>query len=169
MAASPSPSSDKVIAVTGHRPDKLLGYGRDREHRLGFYARMCLNGVSCKKVITGMALGWDMAVAGACVFWHIPFMAVIPFDGQELRWPEESQYTYRQLLRIADETTVVSGGKYSAYKMQLRNQFMVDRCDLLLALWDGSDGGTANCVRYAQEIGKPVHNCWDNFKKTFRL
>lgn len=33
---------------------------------------------------------------------------------------------------------------------------MVDRCDRLIAVWDGSNGGTGNCVKYAKEVGKPI-------------
>jgi len=39
---------------------------------------------------------------------------------------------------------------------QLRNEFMVDAADVLAAFFDGSPGGTANCVRYASKIGKRV-------------
>jgi uncharacterized phage-like protein YoqJ len=39
--------------------------------------------------------------------------------------------------------------------MQVRNEWMVDHCNDLLAVWDGSDGGTGNCVRYAQRILEP--------------
>ena len=33
-------------------------------------------------------------------------------------------------------------------------------CDLVLAFWDGSSGGTGNCVRYAGKVGKPIENLW---------
>ncbi len=40
--------------------------------------------------------------------------------------------------------------------MQVRNEYMVDRADLVLALWNGTPGGTGNCVRYARTRGVPV-------------
>lgn len=40
---------------------------------------------------------------------------------------------------------------------------MVDDCDSLLALWDGSSGGTKNCLDYARKKGKPYINLWDRF------
>ncbi len=33
---------------------------------------------------------------------------------------------------------------------------MVNNCDMLIAVWDGSDGGTANCVKYAQSKGVDI-------------
>ncbi len=39
---------------------------------------------------------------------------------------------------------------------QRRNEFMVDASDALAAFFDGSPGGTANCVRYARSVGRRV-------------
>lgn len=41
---------------------------------------------------------------------------------------------------------------------------MVDDADRILALWDGSSGGTANCVGYANDIKKPITNLWPVYK-----
>lgn len=49
---------------------------------------------------------------------------------------------------------MVSDEEYKPWLMQKRNEFMVDRVDTVLAVWDGSDGGTGNCVKYAKKIGK---------------
>jgi uncharacterized phage-like protein YoqJ len=40
--------------------------------------------------------------------------------------------------------------------MQIRNEWMVDRCDKLIAVWDGSKGGTGNCVDYAKSVNKDI-------------
>jgi uncharacterized phage-like protein YoqJ len=44
--------------------------------------------------------------------------------------------------------------------MQRRNEWMVDRADKLVALWDGSWGGTFNCIEYARKKGVPFDNLW---------
>ena len=51
---------------------------------------------------------------------------------------------------------VCSRGGYAGWKMNYRNTWMVDRADAVLAVWDGSSGGTANCVNYARTINKPI-------------
>ena len=33
---------------------------------------------------------------------------------------------------------------------------MYDKTDILIAVWDGSKGGTANCVRYMKKLGKEI-------------
>ena len=40
--------------------------------------------------------------------------------------------------------------------MQKRNEEMVDRCDLLIGVWDGSKGGTYNCINYAIDHGREI-------------
>ena len=36
--------------------------------------------------------------------------------------------------------------------MPTRNEYMVDLADKIIAVWDGSNGGTANCVKYAEKV-----------------
>lgn len=33
---------------------------------------------------------------------------------------------------------------------------MVDLADKVIAVWDGSNGDTGNCVRYAEKCGKEI-------------
>lgn len=86
----------------------------------------------------------------------IPYVAAIPFVGQESKWPEMAQKRWRFLLGKAAEVEVVCKGGYAPEKMQKRNEWMVDHGDVLLAVWDGTAGGTANCVRYAEKRKKRI-------------
>lgn len=147
-----------VVAFTGHRPDKLGGYRTPNRK----YNWVCwrieeeLLKLEPEKAISGMALGVDQWGARICVRLGIPFIAAIPFVGQESQWPESSQRDYKALLTKASEIVIVSEGGYSPAKMQLRNQWMVDKCEVLMAIWDGSSGGTGNCVRYAQNVNRQI-------------
>ena len=41
--------------------------------------------------------------------------------------------------------------------MQIRNRWMVDNSDLVLAVFDGKkEGGTWNCVKYAKSKNKEI-------------
>lgn len=152
-----------MIAATGHRPDKLGGYS-DRVHEdLTRLAVAALAEAAMWPVISGMALGWDMAVAEAAARIGLPFTAAVPFLGQESRWPAESRARYRRLLKKAETVTIVCEGGYAGWKMQRRNEWMVDNAQTILALWNGSSGGTANCVAYAKSKGKDVRNIWDRW------
>jgi uncharacterized phage-like protein YoqJ len=49
--------------------------------------------------------------------------------------------------------------------MQIRNEWMVDNAHIVLALWDGSSGGTGNCIKYAnrKSVNKPIINLWSSW------
>jgi len=153
-----------ILAGTGHRPDKLGGYSSLIARELQKLAEKELFRLRPDMVIIGMAQGWDQALGWAAKAQHIPFRAYIPFVGQENVWPEEVQDRYRDLLSYADQMVVCSPGGYSAAKMQTRNMRMVDDCTDVLALWDGTPGGTANCVSYARFKKRVIHNCWDAWR-----
>ena len=75
-----------------------------------------------------------------------------------------SQTRYRRLLNKADQIEVISSGDYSSEAMQLRNQWILNHCDRLMALWHSDKGGTKNCVDYALAINRPTFNCWATFR-----
>ena len=161
-----------ILAATGHRPDKLGGYDRHTIFALNQFAWQTLKKIKPDKVISGMALGWDQAVAQAAIELDIPLIAAIPFEGQGSRWPEKSQARWKELVDNAYQVQIVCPGGYAPWKMQKRNEWMVDNCEYLLALWDGSEGGTENCIEYAhKKISKinskmmAIDNVWDEWIK----
>jgi len=154
-----------IIAGTGHRPDKIRIGPLDAYHpavanRLAALARAAVGRLAPSLVISGIAQGWDTALAQAALDLRIPFDAHVPFIGQESRWPPAAQRRYHALLGSARRVVITSPGGYSAVKMHIRNVRMVDDSDVLLALWDGSRGGTFNCVDYAVGAGRRIEYLW---------
>jgi len=161
------------LAFTGHRPSKL---GSDYELKSPLIHNIkteIINKVDIIKpdmFVVGMALGIDTLAALIAIEKHIPFTAAIPFVGQEKAWPIPSRMKYYEILKQAAHIHICDirrGGSYheylkypptsySAQKMDDRNHWMVDNCNKLIAVWDGTPGGTANCVRYAQRPGHQV-------------
>jgi len=147
-----------IVAFTGHRPNKLGGYTYPNATSL----RICksireeLEKLKPTWAISGMAQGVDQWAAEICISLQISFTAAIPFLGQEKLWPSKAQAHYNWLLSHAKGVSVICTGEYSPKKMQKRNEWMVDNTDVLLAVWDGTSGGTANCVRYAEKKKKQI-------------
>lgn len=165
------------ITITGHRPHKL-----NQEYDLrgpisdGIKDKLTtlFNQHKPEMVYIGMAIGADMIAAFACVETSTPFTAVLPLVGQQLKWPDKTQLLYHVLLVKANLIYIVDTKQHVTYeqftelkptyyhpsKMQTRNKWMVDQLtaseDRLIAIWDGSDGGTANCVKYAQSTNKAI-------------
>lgn len=149
------------IMVTGHRPDKIGGYDKSNPVRVALRAAMRERLLALKPevAISGMALGIDQDFAWICVDEEIPFIAAVPFGGQESMWPKQSQDSYRMLLALAREVVYVSDPGYSKEKMFIRNEWMVDHVGddgVVLAVWDGSSGGTGSCVSYAKRRGRKI-------------
>lgn len=154
------------LCGTGHRPPKLGGYGPDVYSRLVDLADRWLDhGTDVTEVISGGALGWDQALAEAALRNKLPLVMALPFPGFEDRWPAASKTHLHSLMHRASKVVFVCDPGYAGRKMQERNEWMVDRADVVLALWDGSTGGTGNCVRYANKVGKPVENLWSEWVK----
>lgn len=152
----------EFIAFTGHRPAKLGGYSTIIFDRLVGLAESYLCETDALWLISGMALGWDMAGAQAALNLRIPLLAAVPFSGQENRWPEASQKQYRRLLEAARDVVVISPGGYAASKMFTRDRWMVDNCHKVCALFDGSPSGTGKTVEYA--TGRvPIDNLWSRW------
>lgn len=107
-----------------------------------------------------MALGWDTALALAAIELAIPLTAAVPFEGQERRWWPEQQQLFHEILARAPTVVVVSPGGYAVWKMQVRNEWMVDRATGVLALWNGSPGGTGNCIDCAHTRQVEIVNLW---------
>jgi uncharacterized phage-like protein YoqJ len=146
-----------ILAATGHRPPKLGGYNLLVRRALGALAVEYLSQNRPDTVITGMALGWDQAVAGACAALDIPFIAAVPFKEQANRWPEEAQRRWQRLIAAAERVEIISEHA-SDRAMQQRNRWMVDHADEMLALC-----GTCNCIAYAAQQGVPVTNLWSRW------
>lgn len=150
-----------ILSATGHRPNKLNNeYDLKGPLTKLIAARVysLFDVLQPTKNIGGMALGFDMIFAVCSIRRGIPLLAYIPFKGQELKWPEPSQILYRRILddKLCSPI-IVCEGTYAAWKMQERNKRMVDDGNEVVACWDGTDGGTGNCVKYAQETGKKIH------------
>jgi uncharacterized phage-like protein YoqJ len=149
-----------ILAGTGHRPNKLGGFHLPNPT----YNYLCqeiekvLLELKPSQVISGFALGFDQWLAHLAIQQGIPVIAAVPFVGQESIWPEASQKTYRKLLAKATEVVIVSEGGYAAYKLQIRNEWMVNKCDTLLACFRSNEtsGGTYNCLQYAKSVNKNI-------------
>ncbi len=151
-----------ILALTGHRPHKL-GNEYSMDGPVSQAVRKALREVLLKrkpeKAISGMALGADMMWAEEALELEIPVLAAVPFEGQERTWPPASQVIYREILDHPLVTKVIcapGGATNAVYKLNNRNRYMVDRCGELVAVWDGSSGGTLNTLAYASEVDRPI-------------
>lgn len=172
-----------VIAFTGHRPPKLGGYNwtnpRNKEiMNITYKVVKELVGKEPARIIAGGALGYDqfafqaMTVLKSRFNPNLILEVAVPFKLQYSNWIKESRDTYFEQLEKADTVTYVdtlpryqlrntAPGVYVPAKMQRRNEYMVDQADVIVACWDGSSGGTGNCVHYAEQKNKRIINIYE--------
>lgn len=151
-----------ILAGTGHRPHKLFGE-YDGEGPCSQYLRIetrkLLQELHPTQVISGMALGFDQILAKVSIEMKIPVLAAIPFLGQETVWSSKQQEIYQRILKNPlVETKIVCSGSYSRHKLLVRDKWMINQCDAVIACWNGiTSGGTYYTVSYAQKLGKPIY------------
>jgi uncharacterized phage-like protein YoqJ/predicted NAD-dependent protein-ADP-ribosyltransferase YbiA (DUF1768 family) len=154
-----------AIALTGHRPIKLGGYGRSETQdwvrkELRAILLRCIEkyGAPNVIVISGMALGADQWWAEEALNLNLTVHAYIPFTGQEGRWPQVSQQTYSNILSRCAVVKNCMEERWNRFYddmnsireyMQYRNECMIRDCKALVAVYDGSHGGTKNCYDVA--------------------
>lgn len=157
---------NKHCSFTGHRPDKIGGYNENNPITFKIKKELFKNIESLinkgvHTFICGGALGVDTWAAEIVLelkkkyFW-ISLWIASPFPSQPSQWPIHALNRYEHILNKANKVIQVSNDPYSSYKMQLRNEWMVDNSEILIAVWDGSKSGTMNCVKYAQSKHKEI-------------
>lgn len=157
-------------AFTGHRPEKLPWGTDETDPRCLALKRKLLQTVlaqaagGAEAFLCGMARGCDLYFAQAVLtakqtYPGITLEAWLPCPSQADRWPEKEKWLYQQLLGQCDQVLVLEP-EYTDGCMLRRNRAMVERCDRLISVWDGSEGGTAATVRYARRSGRSVIGLW---------
>lgn len=149
------------LGITGHRPDKLGGYGfSSLSHQIKWKMELFFVEKNPIRVISGMALGTDQWAVEVALKLNIPVLALIPCLDQERFWPPQAKAYYRELMdnirRRDGQVEYVSAQPYSHGCMNRRNQALVEASSEILAVWDGSKGGTSDCVRKARHSGLPI-------------
>ena len=102
-----------TIAVFGHRPPELGGYGENSttlsiRRRMIELLRAKAQMHSDLQVVTGLGLGAEMLGAEAAAAAAVPYRVILAFDGMEKRWPDATQKRFQELLSAALSITVAS-------------------------------------------------------------
>lgn len=134
------------VAITGHRPGRIVGQERDIKKWIEDY----LAGVDCTEAYSGMAMGTDQIFAKVVEDMDIPLICCYPYRRDKFHPIEQEINSKAKDVKFISE-------EYSKQSYWIRDKYMVDNCDVLLAVFDGNKkGGTWITVDYAQRIGKPV-------------
>ncbi len=103
----------------------------------------------------GMAQGFDLLAAEATLmlkkqYPQIRLIACIPCYHQEKSYIDTDKARYAAILQKADENILLSENYFRGC-MLVRNQYMVDHADVLIAYHNQEKGGAAYTVKYCQK------------------
>ena len=153
----------KTACFTGHRPQKFH-FGLDESHPDCVFLKQRLYEEIEKAIadgydyfISGMTLGVDTWAAEAVLalkkkYPHIKLEALLSCVTQADNWSGELKEKFINLLAKCDCIDHVSL-YYTSSCMHQRNRYMVDKSSLLIAVYNGAEGGTQYTIEYAQKKG----------------
>lgn len=171
------------IAFTGHRPKKLGGYDwkTPKNQRIGRALKLTIlkemKSIDEKNFTFyfGGALGTDQMAFELVDFiakqhpeYNITKVLCVPFRAQPNKWPQASKELFQSQCERAEKVVYVDEeanyrlknyveGIYHPEKLFKRNEYMVDNCDTLIAVFNGEQqSGTASCIKYADKHDKHV-------------
>ena len=103
----------RSIAIFGHRPPELGGYGENSttlsvRRRMIELLRAKVDMHPDLQVVTGLGLGAEMLGAEAAAAAGVPYRVILAFDGMEKRWPDATQKRFHELLSAALSVTSTS-------------------------------------------------------------
>ena len=140
----------KTWVFTGHRdlpddfPKKKLKEEIKKLIALGVDTFLC-----------GMAMGFDLLAAETVLslkrkYTQIKLVACIPCIGQEKYFSRVDQKRYVSAVKKADEKVVLSDSYYRGC-MQVRDKYMAEKGDVMIAYCTKKEGGAAYTLRCFQK------------------
>ncbi|MBQ8380514.1 MAG: DUF1273 family protein [Clostridia bacterium] len=152
-----------TCCVTGHRPSGFPFKRKEDSDRYILYKLTLAAKVKelidsgCDSFITGLAEGADLDFAWSVINLRdlhpeIKLEGAAPYRRAPSFYPTERD----EVMAKCDKVTVLSERYYEGC-MQRRNMYMVDKSDVVLAIWNGeTKGGTWNTIAYARRLGKKI-------------
>lgn len=158
----------KICALTGHRPKGFPWNYRDKDCKEQKEYLNTLEDTIIELIekdgfnyfISGGAIGADQDFAEIVImlkkrYPHIQLEIAVPCPNQDIKWNSSDKERYKQILNNADFVNILATS-YSPICMQKRNEYMVDKSDFVIVIWNGEPtGGTYNTLNYLQRVNKP--------------
>ena len=147
------------VCFTGHRPEKLTQSEKCVKNNLEKEIRNAvLKGSNV--FITGMARGVDIWAAQIVIKIreegeNVKLICAVPYKGFEKRWGWEWRRQYRLIIQAADCVRFICD-KYKDDCFKLRNEWMVNHANTVIAVINDENSGTGKTVDYAKSAGVSI-------------
>jgi hypothetical protein len=167
------------IGITGHRELKdksaiAISVREILKQLDSWFGNKLVHTPHTYSVISPLAEGSDRLVAREVLAWNTSNVTERPWLEAVLPLPEEeyiqdfteqrSKEEFRELFNRKVSLKVFPSTASREMAYEEAGHYVVDNCDILIAVWDGQEakgrGGTAEIVEYAKKIGR--HIFWIN-------
>ena len=146
---------------TGHRPNKM---DMTESHIKALLEQAIDDAMTNGYVtfITGMAQGTDIWAAEIVLAKkknneNLHLICALPHPEFESKRSTAEKERFNSIIAYADLVKMVNAHYFTGC-YQVRNEWMVDRSNLVIAVFNGSKSGTNNTVEYAKRKGVEVIN-----------
>lgn len=167
----------KKCCFSGYRPSKFPFKLNDDDIDYQIFQKRLFKTIEsliddgCCTFYSGMAMGFDIIAAEAVLYFRervegIKLICAVPFENQEISFPNDWKKRYDFILNACDEVALISKDYHNGC-YQNRNKFMVDNSDYVLTWYDGEPGGTRNTLLYAQKKYRYIINLNINYLEEF--
>ncbi len=155
---------------TGHRPDKMeLG-----EKEIKPLLEKAIDDAIADgyvTFITGMAMGTDIWAAEIVLERKktnkdLHLICALPHPNFESRRSLIEKMRFNKIIKKADIVKEINDHYFTGC-YQVRNEWMVDRSNLVIAVFSGNKSGTKNTVDYAMKRHIKVNNILDTQSKNY--
>ena len=149
---------------TGHRPDKMELSEKEVKPLLKkAIEEAILKGYVT--FITGMAMGTDIWAAEIVLEQKkknkdLHLICALPHPDFESRRSSVEKMRFNRIIKNADLVKEIND-RYFAGCYQVRNKWMVDKSNLVIAVFSGQKSGTKNTIDYAKRKGIKIINILD--------
>jgi len=143
----------KCCCFTGHRPDKMKQGESDIKPPLEKAIDKAIDD-GYLLFITGMAMGTDIWAAEIVLNKKkanpdIQLICALPHPNFESRRSFAERIRYNNILQKANAVKLINEN-YFIGCYQVRNEWMVDHSNLVIAVYNGQKSGTKNTIDYAE-------------------
>ena len=150
---------EKTCCFTGHRPEKITENVDVIKANLKKEIIKTIE-LGYNTFLTGMAPGTDTWAADIVLEMKkenadIKLICAIPFRGVERNRSPELQAKFHEILKSADGAEYMTE-KYKRWVFLARDRWVVDHSSYVIAVYNGSKGGTEFTVDYARKKGKRI-------------
>jgi hypothetical protein len=158
-----------IITGIANRPNHLHERTTLPSSELVFLASEALKEYKATHLITSLSPGWELALADAANELDLPYTVAIPCLGRDEDWQREARIRYYDLLARAYEVYQTSDTCTEKAVLEC-HQWMADRADLILALWNYEFyGNTYKIIDYGIKRDITVTNLWRDWEALYTL